>query len=157
MTEYKPKLMVVCNPQNPIGISWEKEVLQQVASMARRHGVLLFCDEVFSDLTLFGHRHTPMATVSDDAAAITITCGSPGKSFNIAGFKSTWLVIVNPEMRKDFFQWVTVNELDTSNITALLATEAGYRYGEEWLEECRNTLRRTSSLLNSTVANISRV
>ena len=142
MTEYKPKLMVVCNPQNPIGISWEKEVLQQVASMARRHGVLLFCDEVFSDLTLFGHRHTPMATVSDDAAAITITCGSPGKSFNIAGFKSTWLVIVNPELRKDFFQWVTVNELDTSNITALLATEAGYRYGEEWLEECKKYIEK---------------
>ncbi len=137
MIEQQPKLMVVCNPQNPIGIVWEKEVLQQVAAMARRHGVLLFSDEVFSDLTLFGHRHTPLATVSDDAAAVTITCGSPGKSFNIAGFKSTWLVIVNPELRRDFFRWIEVNELNMSNITALVATEAGYRNGEQWLEQCK--------------------
>lgn len=134
----RPKIMVVCNPQNPIGIVWKREELEQVASLARRYGVILFSDEVFSDLTLFGHKHIPLATVSDDAAAMTITCGSPGKTFNIPGFKSTWLVIKNPELRREFYRWVEVNELCNANITALLATEVAYRYGEPWLEQCKS-------------------
>lgn len=131
-----PALMVVCNPQNPIGIAWPADVLRQVASLARKHGVLLFSDEVFGDIMLYGNQHHPTATVSDDAAAVTITCGAPSKTFNIAGFKSTWLVIKNPELRKPFFKWIEVNEVCNSNIVALVATEAAYRHGAQWLEEC---------------------
>lgn len=134
--EEHPKMMVLCNPQNPIGIVWEPEVLREVARLARKYGVIVFSDEVFADLTLFGHRHTPMATVSDDARAVTITCGAPGKTFNIAGFKSTWLIITNEELRSPFYRWVEVNELQNSNIVALLATETAYRCGDEWLAEC---------------------
>lgn len=134
----RPKIMVVCNPQNPIGIVWKKDDLRQIASLARRYGVIVFSDEVFSDITLFGHKHVPFATVSDDAAAVTITCGSPGKAFNITGLKSTWLVIKNPELRREFYRWVEVNELCNANITALLATEVAYRYGEPWLEQCKS-------------------
>ena len=140
--EQKPRIMVVCNPQNPIGIVWSKEELQQVAALARRYNVILFSDEVFGDITLFGHKHIPLATVSDDAAAVTITCGSPGKTFNIPGLKSTWLVIKNPELRREFYRWVQVNELCNANITALLATEVGYRYGEPWLEACKKYIEQ---------------
>ena len=140
--EQKPRIMVVCNPQNPIGIVWSKEELQQVAALARRYNVILFSDEVFGDITLFGHKHIPLATVSEDAAAVTITCGSPGKTFNIPGLKSTWLVIKNPELRREFYRWVEVNELCNANITALLATEVGYRYGEPWLEACKKYIEQ---------------
>lgn len=132
----RPRLMVVCNPQNPIGISWDADVLRRVATLARQYGVILFSDEVFGDIMLYGHRHTPLATVNDDAAAVTITCGAPSKTFNIAGFKSTWLVVKNPELRQPLFHWIEVNELCTSNIIALTATEAAYRHGEQWLEQC---------------------
>lgn len=140
--EQKPRIMVVCNPQNPIGIVWSKEELQQVAALARRHNVILFSDEVFGDMTLFGHKHIPLASVSEDAAEMTITCGSPGKTFNIPGLKSTWLVIKNPELRSEFYRWVEVNELCNANIPALLATEVGYRYGEPWLEECKKYIEQ---------------
>ena len=140
--EQKPRIMVVCNPQNPIGIVWKEEELRQVAALARRYGVILFSDEVFGDITLFGHKHTPLAMVSEDAAAVTITCGSPGKTFNIPGVKSTWLVIKNPELRREFYRWVEVNELCNANITALLATEVAYRYGEPWLEACKQYIEQ---------------
>ena len=133
-----PRMMVVCNPQNPIGIAWKPSLLRHVASLARQYGVILFSDEVFGDIMLFGHRHTPLATVSEDAAAVTITCGAPSKTFNIAGFKSTWLVVKNAELRKPLFKWIEVNELCNSNIVALAATEAAYRNGSQWLEECIN-------------------
>lgn len=142
--EQRPKMMVLCNPQNPIGIVWEPEVLREVARLARKYGVIVFSDEVFADLALFGHRHTPMATVSDDARTVTITCGAPGKSFNVAGFKSAWLAIQDEALRKPFYRWLEVNELQNANIVALLATETGYRHGGDWLDQCVGYIERNA-------------
>lgn len=136
MKEKHPKMMVVCNPHNPVGIAWEPDVLGEVARLANRYGVILFSDEIFGDLMLYGHKHTPLATVSEEAAAITVTCGAPSKTFNIAGLKSSWCVIKNPELRKPFFEWIEVNELCNANFPAIIATEAAYRNGRQWLDEC---------------------
>lgn len=133
---HRPRMMVLCNPQNPVGIVWSPDVLRQVARLAREHGVVLFSDEVFGDIMLYGNRHTPLATVSDEAAAVTVTIGSPGKTFNIAGFKSAWVVVKDPELRRMLFHWIEVNEVNTSNIAAMTATEAAYRHGGQWLDEC---------------------
>jgi len=132
----RPRMMVVCNPHNPAGIAWEPDVLRQVASLARKYNVLIFSDEIFGDLMLYGHRHTAMATVSDDAAAMTITCGAPSKTFNIAGLKSSWCVVKNPELREPFFKWIETNELCNANLVSIIATEAAYRHGAEWLKQC---------------------
>ena len=131
-----PRMMVVCNPHNPIGIAWDADTLRQVAHLASKYGVLLFSDEIHGDLMLFGHRHTPLATVSDEAAATTITMGAPSKTFNIAGLKSSWCVIKNPALREPFFAWLEQNEFSSSNLLALTATEAAYRPGAPWLEAC---------------------
>ena len=136
MVEQKPRMMVVCNPHNPVGIAWEPDVLREVARLAHEHHVIVFSDEIFGDLMLYGHKHTPMATVSDEAAAVTVTCGAPSKTFNIAGLKSSWCVVKNPELRKPFFEWIEVNELCNANFPAIIATEAAYRNGRQWLEEC---------------------
>jgi len=136
MEQEHPRMMVVCNPHNPVGIAWEPDVLREVARMAHKHGVIVFSDEIFGDLMLYGHKHTPMATVSDEAAAITVTCGAPSKTFNIAGLKSSWCVVKNPELRKQFFEWIEVNELCNANFPAIIATEAAYRHGAQWLDEC---------------------
>lgn len=131
-----PRMMVVCNPHNPAGIAWPAQVLREVARLARKHNVIIFSDEIFGDLMLFGHKHTAMATVSDDAAAVTVTCGAPSKTFNIAGLKSSWCVVKNPELREPFFRWIETNELCNANMVSIIATEAAYNYGEQWLEQC---------------------
>ena len=136
MEQEKPKMMVVCNPHNPAGIAWEPDVLREVARMAYKHGVIVFSDEIFGDLMLFGHKHTAMATVSPEAAAVTVTCGAPNKTFNIAGLKSSWCVVKNPELREPFFKWIETNELCNANLVSIIATEAAYRNGKQWLEEC---------------------
>ncbi len=134
--EEHPRMMIVCNPHNPVGIAWEPEVLREVARLARKHDVIVFSDEIFGDLMLYGHKHTAMATVSDDAAAVTVTCGAPSKTFNIAGLKSSWCVVKNPELRNPFFKWIETNELCNANLVSIIATEAAYRHGGQWLEEC---------------------
>lgn len=132
----KPRLMVVCNPHNPIGIAWDAASLKQVAALAHRYGVVLFSDEIHGDLTIFGHKHTPLASVSEEAAAVTVTMGAPSKTFNIAGLKSSWCVIKNEELRKQFYHWLETNELCSPHLMALVATEAAYRNGAEWLAQC---------------------
>lgn len=133
--EQKPKLMVLCNPHNPIGICWSKETLTEVARLARKYDVVVVSDEIHGDLGLFGHKHTPFASVSEDAAMVSISFGAPSKTFNIPGVTSSWCVVKNPELRKPFFQWLQVNEFNVPTWFATVATEAAYTYGEEWLEE----------------------
>lgn len=135
-SEERPKMMIVCNPHNPVGIVWEPDVLREVARLARKYDVIVFSDEIFGDLMLYGNKHTAMATVSDDAAAVTVTCGAPSKTFNIAGIKSSWCVVKNPKLREPFFKWIETNELCNANLVAIIATEAAYRHGGRWLEEC---------------------
>lgn len=142
-----PRMLVLCNPHNPAGIAWPVDVLRQVARLAHKHGVIIFSDEIFGDLMLYGHKHTPMATVSDEAAAVTVTCGAPSKTFNIAGLKSSWCVVKSPELRQPFFRWIETNELCNANMTSIIATEAAYRHGEQWLDECLHYIEGNIDLI----------
>ncbi len=132
----RPRMMVLCNPHNPIGLAWSPQVLREVARLARRYEVIVFDDEIHGDLVMPGHRHTAFATVSDDAAAVAVTMGAPTKTFNIAGLESSWCVIKNPDLRRPFFTWLDTNELSSPTFIATLATQAAYTHGEQWLEEC---------------------
>ncbi len=130
-----PRMMILCNPHNPVGIQWSSETLRQVASLARRYGVIVVSDEIHGDLMLDGRRHYPFASVSEDAAAVAITLGAPSKTFNIAGLVSSWCVIKNPELREGFYHWLEVNEFNAPTFTAIIGTMAAYDKCEDWLDE----------------------
>lgn len=136
MREHKPKMMILCNPHNPIGIAWDKDTLRRVAALAREHGVIVVSDEIHGDLMLYGHSHEAFASVSDDAAAVSVTFGAPSKTFNIAGIVSSWCVVKNPDLRKPFFSWLDTNEFNEVNFVSMVATQAAYEHGEEWLDQC---------------------
>jgi len=137
----KPRMMVLCNPHNPVGIAWSADVLRQVASLARKYNVVVFSDEIHGDLMLDGRHHTPFLTVSDDAAAVGLVMGAPSKTFNIAGIVSSWCVMKNLELGSEgkpqiFFRWLGINEQNTPNFLSMTATTAAYRHGGEWLKQC---------------------
>lgn len=129
----KPRMMVLCNPHNPIGIQWDRETLAEVGRIARENGMVVVSDEIHGDLMLNGRRHLPMAAVNDDTAAVTVTLGAPSKTFNIPGMVSSWIVVKNPKLREPFFHWLECNEFNEAPMPATLAAEAAYRNGEEWL------------------------
>lgn len=130
----RPKLMVLCNPHNPIGIQWSREDMLKVASLAKRYGVKVISDEIHGDLMLWGKPHIPFLSVSDEAREVGIAMGAPSKTFNIPGLASSWIVISNPELRRPFYEWMTVNEFSDPTFVATVATEAAYRHGENWLD-----------------------
>ena len=126
------KLFVLCNPHNPGGVVWSKETLQRLAHFAVEHHLLVVSDEIHCDLALFGHKHIPFASVSEEATQCSITFQAPSKTFNIAGMVSSYAIVPNEELRKDFFGWLEANEFDYPPSFSTLATQVAFENGEEW-------------------------
>ena len=131
----KCRMLILSNPHNPAGIVWSKDTLQKLATFCHSRGIIVISDEIHCDMALFGNKHIPFASVSEEAAACSITFGAPSKTFNIPGLSSSWCVVKNPELRKPFFDWLQVNEFSAPTWVATVATEAAYTQGEEWLDE----------------------
>ena len=126
------KVLILSNPHNPAGIVWDAETLRRLAHFCSQHGILVISDEIHCDMALFGHRHTPFATVSPEAEQCSITFGAPSKTFNIAGIVSSYSIVPNDELRQRFYSWLEVNELNEPTIFSPIATVAAFRQGEEW-------------------------
>lgn len=137
-----PKMMILCNPHNPIGIQWDRETLAEVGRICRENGVVVVSDEIHGDLMLGGRRHISFAESSPDSAAVAITLGAPSKTFNIPGLVSSWMVVKNPELRDGFYNWLTVNEFNSPVMISTIGAEAAYRYGEKWLDQMLDYVER---------------
>ena len=133
--EGSPAVFLLSNPHNPIGICWSREWLQELAHYCYENHILVISDEIHADLALFGHKHVPFASVSEEAAMNSITFMAPTKTFNMAGIISAYSVIPNPSIRERYYQWLDTNELSEPNIFAPIATIAAYRKGEAWRQQ----------------------
>ena len=131
----KCKVMILANPHNPVGITWNRETLARLAEIACKHNIVVISDEIHCDMPLYGNRHIPFATVSEEAARCSITFGAPSKTFNIAGIVSSYCIVPDETLRKRFFDWLVANEFDMATIFAMTATEAAFTKGEEWRQQ----------------------
>ena len=131
----KCRLLILSNPHNPAGIVWDRETLQRLAHFAKEHHLIVISDEIHADMALYGNKHIPFASVSDEAAEVSITFGAPTKTFNIAGIVSSWSIIPNPLLREPFYHWLFANELNDPNMFAPIATIAALQHGEEWRQQ----------------------
>lgn len=138
----KCKLLILSNPHNPAGIVWDKETLQTLAKICQAHNVLVVSDEIHADMALYGHKHIPFATVSEEAADNCITFGAPSKTFNIAGIVSSYAIVSNEQIREKFFGWLNANELTHANLFATIATQAAYQKGKDWLQQMLHYLEQ---------------
>lgn len=131
----KCRLLILANPHNPCGITWDKETLQRLAHFAKEQNLIVISDEIHCDMAIYGNKHIPFATVSDEAAEVSITFSAPTKTFNMAGVVSSWAVVVNDELRNKFFHWLEASELCEATMFAPVATVAAFTHGEEWRKE----------------------
>ena len=128
----RPKAFILCNPQNPTGHAWRYEELKTMGDLCIKYGVPIISDEIHGDLMLFGNKHIPMATISPEIAANTITCTAPTKTFNIAGVQGSYVVFNNHDMKKEFeSRWHDVG-ISTFSLEAILTA---YGEGEDWLNQ----------------------
>ena len=135
VTDEHCKILILSNPHNPAGICWKENTLRRLAHFCYEHHILVLSDEIHSDMALFGNRHIPFATVSDEAAACSITFSAPSKTFNIAGIVSSYAIVPNPTLRRRFYSWLEANELNDPPLFSPIATIAAYSQGESWRKQ----------------------
>ena len=136
------KMLIFCSPHNPVGRIWNDDELKQLAEICYDNNILVISDEIHSDLILPGFKHTPFATVSEKAKENSITLMAPSKTFNIAGIVSSFAVIHNKELKNKYMNYLTPRELDQGTIHALVATEAAYNQGAEWLDQALEYIQK---------------
>ena len=140
LVEEDVKLYILCNPHNPGGRVWEKEVLEKIGHLCQKHGVLLVSDEIHQDLALFGHKHQSFNTIDPDFKDFALILSSATKTFNIAGTKNSYAVIENPKLRVAFQKRQLANNQHEISGLGYLTTEAAYRYGKDWLGELKEVI-----------------
>jgi cystathionine beta-lyase len=145
----KTKLLLLCNPQNPGGMAWNKDELLALATICLKHKIIIISDEIHSDLIFEGYKHTPVASLSDEVALNSVTLMAPSKTFNTAGLTTSFLVIPNKRHFVAYERVMRLPHLHMGNIFGTVALEAAYTHGEEWLAELLVYLQDNYKLLES--------
>lgn len=153
IAETQPKLMILCNPHNPIGLQWDLDTLAKVGRICNEAGVVVVSDEIHGDLMLGGRKHIPFIEASEDCRKCGIMLGAPSKTFNIPGLVSSWMVIKNPALREGFYRWMEVNEFSAPVMISTIGAEAAYTHGEEWLDEMLRYVERNISFTREFLKN----
>lgn len=129
----KCRMLILSNPHNPAGIVWDRDTLAHLARFCHSRNIIVISDEIHCDMALWGNRHIPFATVSEEAAACCITFGAPSKTFNIAGIVSSYSIIPDDRLRARFHEWLAANEFNEPTLFAPIATIAAFsQEGEQW-------------------------
>lgn len=131
------KVLILCNPHNPGGIVWKKETLIRLADLCAGHGLLVISDEIHAEMAYPQYNHHPFASVSETAASCSLTFLAPSKTFNIAGIVTSYAIIPDETIRKQFYSFMEAGEFGDGTIFAYTATTAAYTYGAEWLQQMR--------------------
>lgn len=146
----KAKLMIISNPHNPVGRVWTKEELLEMSSICAENGVTVICDEIHSDLMLYGHHHTPMGMLGDEKMRNNIiTCYAPSKTFNIAGLRGSAVVVPDEKLRSLLNQRFKMNRSIQQNVFAIPAYVAAYTECEDYVEQLIAYLEKNVDFLRT--------
>jgi cysteine-S-conjugate beta-lyase len=147
----KTKVLLLCNPHNPVGICFTQEELTEIANICLKHNIVLCSDEVHCDLILDPQsKHHSIATISPEIAQQSVTLMAPSKTWNIAGLGCSIAYIPNDTLRRKFIRECR-GKIPETNISGLVAGEAAYRDGEPWRLEVLDYLRGNLELITDFV------
>jgi cystathionine beta-lyase len=146
------KLIILSNPHNPVGRVWSRSELERLGQICRKHDVLIVSDEIHGDLIYNGYTYTPFASISEDFAQHSIVCVAASKTFNLAGFQTSTIIIPNPQIREQYMQTLTAHFIGHMNVLSIVASESAYRYGGEWLDQLLTYLQANVDFLTTYLA-----
>jgi cystathionine beta-lyase len=131
----RTKMIFLCSPHNPGGRVWKRDELQELCSICIENDLLIVSDEIHSDLVLFGNKHIPTASLSQEVARNSLTLLAASKTFNTAGLNTSYVIISNPALRKRYKDKLADFHLNIGNVPGLIALESAYRKGKYWLDQ----------------------
>lgn len=141
MAEPNNKVLVFCSPHNPAGRVWTEAEIRKVVDICKKYDKWIICDEIHCDLLRCGMTFHPILKVAPDYADRIAVCTAPSKTFNLAGMKTSNIVIHNKELQAAWKELIggklSMNGAGTLGLTAMIAA---YNEGEEWLEQLKEYL-----------------
>lgn len=150
--DHSIRVLILSNPHNPCGIAWDRRTLETLAEIVDRYNILVISDEIHAEMVLWGGRHIPFASVSEEAARHSITFQAPSKTFNIAGIVSSYAIVPDPAIRESFFHYLDAGEFDAPNIFSPVATMAAYQKGALWRKELLEYLQGNIEFVESFIS-----
>ena len=126
------KMMILCNPHNPVGRVWRREELQQLLDIANRYGVIVVADEIHADFNLCDHRHVRILSLDNADNCVMLT--SATKSFNLAGLRQSSIIVRNEKLRSAIGDEIMRCHAGTPNIFGAIAQTAAYTHGDAWMD-----------------------
>ncbi len=141
------KLLLLCSPHNPVGRVWKREELEEILAVCLQNNIVVFSDEIHSDLVYAPNVHIPFASLSPEAREITLTAIGVGKTFNMAGFAMSSVAIPNKKLKEKFLKVYNRVHFAQGNILAHAAFESAYRNSEEWLKDLKVHLQGNFQML----------
>ena len=143
------KMMFLCSPHNPVGRCWTTEELARMSKICIENEVILISDEIHNDLILPGNCHKPAALCSDDIVKNLVTCIAPSKTFNMAGLATSTVIIQDEVLREKYKSILESVHITNGNLFGMIASQAGYTNGDQWLEELLTYLQGNFNLLSA--------
>ena len=132
---------IFCNPHNPCGRVWEPWEIEKAMEIYRKHDVYVISDEIWSDIILEGHKHTPTQSVSEDARQRTVALYAPSKTFNLAGLVGSYHIVYNKWLRDRMVKESSLCHYNEMNVLSMHALIGAYgTEGHLWVDELRQVI-----------------
>ena len=137
---------IFCSPHNPCGRVWEKWEIEKAMEIYRENQCIVVSDEIWSDLILDGHTHTPTQSISEDAKMRTIAFYAPTKTFSLAGLTTSYHVVYNPYLRDRLEKAGSLSHYNSMNVLSMYALIGAYsETGLRWVNELCHVLTENAA------------
>lgn len=129
------KIYILCSPHNPVSRVWSEEELSKLGQICLENDIYIIADEIHNDLIFSDNKHTMFASIDKRFEDISLTTTSPSKTFNLAGFYASNLIIPNVELREKVEKILLANNIGNQGPLSMEAVIAAYEQGSDWLDE----------------------
>lgn len=146
------RLLMYCNPHNPVGRVYTRAELEKLAEIALRHDLIICSDEIHQDLMMDGNQHIPMASLSPEVAQRTVTLTGVTKTFNLPGLRLGLAITQNPDLMAELKSYYRSIGGMGSNVMGFTAVEAALAHGQPWLDALLQYLQANRDFAISYIA-----
>ncbi len=136
------RLLILCNPQNPIGKIWSVDDLAEIGRLAKKNNVIVLSDEIHGEITSPGKKYVPFLSVNETNREVGFACVSVTKAFNIAGIHTSAIICPNEEIRKKVDRQLNTDECAEPNTFAQVAAISALNDSRDWLDELNEYIEK---------------
>ncbi|EAS45138.1 pyridoxal phosphate-dependent aminotransferase [Photobacterium profundum] len=143
------KVMILCNPHNPVGRAWSESEMITVAELCKKYNVWLLSDEIWGDLTMPNHCYFSALSLPNELQQQLVVATAASKTFGLSSMRISNFMIPNETLRRQFTRRLDSHGMDVYNSMAMCAATTAYQTSAQWLDELKNYLQSNIEYLDT--------